>query len=260
MPTHAVRPHQLEAASPPPVSRPPSPLQTGGLHDSVVSAEAAVDPMMSTGLATSPVIIMTVWLGWLLIGVLTAEALARRGHARRTMTALGLAVGPFLPPLVNATNRRRTAAGSIVVESGTHRPGLTMMIAVGGDAEDVADLAFVFDLLRDEVGHIDLVARVDIEDTVGGARSVDRSAHGSRALRTLRGAAAFVGEHQPGLVLVAGPPRTALADFAAAGGYDIVVATGDRRTRERFARARDGNGAPPLLVSPGAGTLTADGT
>lgn len=225
---------------------------SGSAAESSFGAESSFEvASMSVGWAGSPAAVAAVWCSWLVVGVVIADVLARRGHDRRTMTALGVALGPLLAALALGSARWRSAAiEPIVLDGVPDRGGRRMMVAVGGGGEDVADVESVFDLVG--TGQVDLVARVDIEDVAEGERGIANSRTATRAVGALRGAASFVPDHYPRLILVAGPPRTALADFAAEQGYDVVVATGAERDRRSFARAwcRSGGGARFVSTGP----------
>lgn len=241
------------------ISHPSAADASLGVSSSAVEPMYAADPVgvdplstTSVGWAGSPALLAAMCCAWVVVGCVIGDGLARRGHDRRAMTTLGVALGPLLGALAFGSARWRAAtARPIIVDRGRHREGQRVMVAVGGSAEDVADVGSVLDLVGDGIGRIDLVAHVTIEDAVAGERSLTNSRTAERAVGALRGAASFMPDHDPGLILVAGPPRTALADYAVDRGYDLVVATGSERHRETFGRAFRRSGAAPLFVAPG---------
>jgi hypothetical protein len=237
----------------------PTPVAHGNEPPSVVepvtAGEAAhIEPLASAsaGLAGSPAAIAAVCFAWAVIGWLIARLLVERGHDRRTMTAMGIALGPLLGAVAVGSVRWRTAtAPPIVLDPGGHRSGPAMMVAVSGRSEDVAGIEAFLGLVGEGVGHIDLVARIDIEDAVDGELAIAESPNACRAAATLRGAATFLADREPGLILVAGPPRSALADYALGRGYDFVGVTGPLRDRESLARALERRRCPAVVVAPG---------
>ena len=250
MTSHSDRPVRADfvAHGPPPTG----PVETTAA-DSVASADAATAEQLATtsvGLAGSPGAIVAIWLGWIVTGCVVAEVLARQGHDRRTMTALGLALGPLLGCLAIGTGRWGAAAARpIVLARGTDHGGRRLMVAVTGTAEDVADVEPVIALIGSGVGHVDLVAQIGIEDAVAGRGCLDSSDAAIRAARSLRGAATFIADHRPGIVLVPGRPRTALAEYAAEHDYDVVVMTGPQRACERLARTLHASATPSVFVT-----------
>lgn len=118
------------------------------------------------------------------------------------------------------------------------------MVGVGASPTAVADVLPLIDLLPEHVGHVDLVARIDIELTEGPwTESTEATAD------TLRGASVFLADRHPGLVLVPGSPGSALGEFAITGDYDVVLMAGSTRELDALGRVLDREGIAPLLLA-----------
>jgi len=149
---------------------------------------------------------------WLSIPPLLSRAMRRRGYDGGFWLVVGLLLGPVgaalaaLEVFVGGPERSR------ILEAGlTGRGDLSILVVLEADSPTLRPTAALAELSP----HLRRLGLAQILPK-GGSRLDER-----RAEQTLRRAA--IGLAHPELALLFGRPEVALADHAAAGGYDVVV-------------------------------------
>jgi len=175
--------------------------------------------------------------GWLAFGAAATVVMRRRGHDAFTWAVLFLFLGPLA---FVAVPRGRVAAPP----AGDDRPGtLDLLVADDGSAEAREALDVALGLL-DRATSVTVVTVLDVE-----AESTLRGAEAERAARAhLEETCVHAGTLTAAPVdtaLLFGSPAAALESFAAAHGYELIVA-GSR-----------GRGGSRALVGSVAGQLAA---
>jgi nucleotide-binding universal stress UspA family protein len=179
---------------------------------------------------------------WLLIGLVSATVMGRRGYAPFTWLVLGAVLGPLVIPL--AVARMRDARRLPYGPNGefAHRGPVDVLVGVDGSPESRAAAGVVTNLLADRVGRLTLAAVVDYDTALGGPAALARR----EAEDDLSSAAAGVRNlgYDAETIVLAGRPAEVLGAHAADGGFD-VLAIGSR-----------GRGASKLVMGSVASSLS----
>ena len=201
-------------------------------------APSLADPTLSEqALAHSPALVVGLVVLWIALGVSAAGRLRRRGHEARSVTALGVVLGPFLIGYDRLALRpQRHHAQPVVVAAPTPFPGATrVVVAVLGAAERAADAETVLRLSRESLADVRVVTPLPYEV----ATEVDHPDRDA-ALRRLRQAAQFLGDVEPGLVLVPGRGIDAVTAYLADDPADVLVVTGAPTVHASLSRDHAG--------------------
>lgn len=196
---------------------------------SFAESEAAVRDEVAaeaTNLASSPIAVILIWGAWMGTGLVVAGLLGRRGHDQRAFSAMGLALGPFMIGIALGTARRCAASAQpIQLQTGHERDGDTrVLIGATGSGRTVAEAVPLLKRLGDAISVVTIAGIVDYE-AAESPHWCDRKAHVAEQLDTAR---AILAEFDPGLVMLAGEPRSALRDYAASENYDRVLIVNER--------------------------------
>lgn len=164
----------------------------------------AAEGQESTGLASAPLAMPGFFVGWVVMGVLVALRLARSGHDRRTMVAVGAGLGPLMVLLASDIVRRREReAAPLVLERGVDHGGdLDVLVLVQGRPGDVRSVLPTLEAVRPDLGTLTLARAVAYEWTEG---DLDDEAV-SAAFSALLEAAGLLSIGGVGLALHPGPP------------------------------------------------------
>jgi hypothetical protein len=163
------------------------------------------------GLASSPLAMPAFFLGWIGIGVLVGLGLARRGHDRRAMTALGAGLGPLMFVVASdAVRRRERETRPLVLSPGVDHGGdLDILVLVENGPEDVRAVASTLGAVESEIGTLTLARTVGYEWLEYEADN-EVVASASDALLRLWAARWFTARPRRTLVLVAVDASTAV--------------------------------------------------
>lgn len=178
---------------------------------------------------SAPELFAAVLTTWLVIGIILAFAMGRRGHAPFTWLVLGALLGPFGVILaVDAVRRERTVAmPQGTGRAGAGRGGLAVLAGIDGSPESLAALDAACRLLGPRIGRLTLAGVVSYDAAEERTLVSERET----AARAVAEAAARARAFDPETVVLAGRPDEALARHAAEGGYDLLVV--GRRGRGR---------------------------
>jgi nucleotide-binding universal stress UspA family protein len=164
---------------------------------------------------SSELLVVTIGVVWVAIGVSLGLFMGRRGHDAFSWFVLGAIFGPFA--IVLAVGARRNASHG---DEHAHRVGVTgtgptdVVVGIDGSRESHCAVRDVVDLFGTALGRVTLVSVVPFD----ASPEAEREAHAR-----LIGSALEIGDREVDLHVVRGKPATALQDFVASGGYDVVA-------------------------------------
>lgn len=185
------------------------------------SVLAAEGQDIGGGLAASPLAMPAFFSGWVALGVLVAVALARRGHDRKTMLALGVGLGPLMLVVASDVLRRREReARPLLLAPGVdHGGGLDILVLLQDRPEHVRSVVPTLDAVKTDVGRLTLVRAVDfewLEDDLDN-EAVDSATADLVVARDL------VPISSPALVVCPGTAKRAAQRFAPRGRRTLVL-------------------------------------
>ena len=193
----------------------------------------------------APLIGIAFFGAWVTAGLLTAFALSRQGHDLRSTGALGLVFGPLFIPLARELRKNEEQAKPVLVAPGRTREGpVNVLVNLQCPPAGAAAVVPFLHLLGHRLGHVTLVRVLDFE-------SINDDEERASAELELSCASLFLGEYEPGLLLLPGHPLHAPQDHAAAQGFDaVIVVDGSQRAarRKRASSRRMVNPQAPVLV------------
>jgi nucleotide-binding universal stress UspA family protein len=179
---------------------------------------------------------------WLLIGVVAAVVMRRRGHHLFGWGALGVLLGPLVIPLALSSVRSELPAER-VIEAGDRGGGpIDVLIAVDGSPEAAAAMYVAVELFAGRLGNVALAVVPDYETFGSTVRWDERD----EVLRELERDAVEISRRsgrRPEAVLLAGVPAEALQRYALEHEFNVVVA------------GRRGHGASGALLGSVASRL-----
>jgi len=204
------------------------------------------------------IVMLIVAAVFLLIGVVTAVTMGRRGHDPWTWGVLGALFGPLVIPLVVVRRRGDDRAAEKVLRSG--RTGsdpakVSVVVGVDGSPEALAATSAVVALLGDRLGSLTLATVLDL-DAVDAlhAQPDGHSAFERDARAVLDAAAARVAGVDPATVILGGRAADALLAYARDHDVDLI-AIGTRGSG--LSEAVLGSVAERLIREPGVLLLVA---
>lgn len=173
------------------------------------------------GLAGEPWAMPAFLLGWIGIGVLVGLALARRGHHRRTMAALGFGLGPLMSIVASdAVKRREREARPFVLSPGVDHGGeLDVLVHIQHGAEHIRSVAATLNAVESDIGTLTLARTVDYEWLEGDADN-DVVEAASTALVMARD---LVPISNPALLVFPGTVDSTARRFAGRSGRTLVL-------------------------------------
>jgi hypothetical protein len=125
----------------------------------------AVEGQESSPLAPAPLAVPGFFAGWIALGVIVALRLARRGHDRRTMMAVGAGLGPLMVLLASDIVRwREREASPLVLEPGVDHGGdLDVLVLVQDRPEDVRSVLPTLEAVVPDLARLTVARVVDFE-------------------------------------------------------------------------------------------------
>lgn len=184
---------------------------------------------------------------WLAVGAVSVAVMHRRGHDTFAWAFPFLFLGPLAVPVALSADRHRPVEPERPLPPG----GLDILVHCDGSPASVAATDLALSLLGDRATSLTLAAVVDFEaaSTVRG-RDTQREAQ-----NRLDEAARTVAERTAtpvGTVVLFGGTGEALQHYAAANGYELIVAGSHSLRRSALgSRAAAGVHSVPVLVGPG---------
>jgi len=184
---------------------------------------------------------------WLAIGVGSAVVMGRRGYASFTWGVLGVTLGPLVIAVALAARRRRRSGETIVLT----KPRVGMALLIGVDASQASGVAarHAVTVLQPYVGRVTVATVIPVDAMTHEHVTMVAAANATAQWITNRLSRSV------GVVVLEGRPVNALAEFARAGGYD-VIAVGTRGSGlSRFVLGSVATALPsaaevPVLVCP----------
>ncbi|MDX1621598.1 MAG: universal stress protein [Nitriliruptorales bacterium] len=199
---------------------------------------------------------------WVLVGLVTAVVMRRRGHDLGVWAVLGTVFGPFSIPLAAEQVRRAIGVPARRIEPG--RPGggsVDVVVGIDGSSTACAAAAAVVERFGGALGRLTLAAVMDADSAVasGAPDTAELWGEDLRAEGTCRErleqAADRVAGIEPEMVLLGGDPATVLVRFAQDNGYDFLVVGARGRGASKAllgsVARRLASGCPlPLIIGP----------
>jgi len=184
---------------------------------------------------------------WLLTGVVGVLILRHRGHDTYSWSILFLFLGPIAIPLAIAADHDRPHATDERDRDGR----FDVLVAHDGTDASATAVCSALELLDGTLTSVTLATVVDFEaaSTVRGRETTVDSEQGLDAVASRLRLSCGPAD----TVLLYGDPPTALAEFAAAHGYELIVVPTARHrggSRRSVARRLAATARVPVLVAP----------
>ena len=205
-----------------------------------------------SGYVVAAIVIVLVWM---LIGLTLSVVMGRRGHMGWGWGILGAMLGPLAVVAAIATARHEDEDRPAVIAPAQERGGpVDVLVGIDGSSESHLALGRILALLGPRLGRLCLATVLPFEDV---------PAHRAKALADLDRHAQLSGVAEAGQELLYGSPAQALADFAVAEGYALLV-VGTRGAGiskavvgSTASSLAAGSPVPVLMVSAGQGAASA---
>jgi nucleotide-binding universal stress UspA family protein len=184
---------------------------------------------------------------WVAVGIVSSVLMGRRGHDPFGWLVIGMVLGPFSIPIALRSIREERGARARAFERGGSGGGVIDVLAgVDGSTESLDAVRQAGHLLADRIDRFTLAAVIGHEGPASGwSREAD-------AVASLRAMAGDLRELDPGIVVLEGQPADALAHYATAEGFGLIVV--GRRGRGA-SKAILGSTARRLSERPGVPIL-----
>jgi nucleotide-binding universal stress UspA family protein len=163
-------------------------------------------------------LVVAIAAAWVSIGLVLSIVMGRRGHNTAGWLVLGTLVGPLAVVLAIDSERNEARLEPAPLPGGPRAPAgsgpVDLLVGFDGSPESAAALDAAMGLLGPRIGRLTVATVVPF----GGVREQER-----RAGEELRRLEAGMPGRGVELEVLHGHPATALQDFAAAGGYELIV-------------------------------------
>lgn len=171
----------------------------------------AADGSEAAVLASSPLTITAFFASWVALGMAPALGLARRGHDRNTMVAIGAGLGPLMLMVASdAVRRAERAAHPLVVRPGADLGGgLHLLVLVPALPEEARSLVPTVEAMRPDIASF-TVARVVTYESIEGVLDHEAITELSELLRV---ASDLLGVEGAGIELHPGTTETVVNRF-----------------------------------------------
>lgn len=157
---------------------------------------------------------------WVLIGIVTAFVMRRRGHEFWVWLALGVVLGPFVIPLAIERVRFHSRAEQMLREMPTPpREGFDLLAGIDGSDESIRALRTAIDLFGDSVTSVTLATVLDYDADSESAGPEPQE----RANSLLEEAKASLRLDDATTEVLFGRADQALAEFARTHGAELIV-------------------------------------
>jgi hypothetical protein len=107
--------------------------------------------------------LFSVFVLWVVIGVVSAFVMGRRGHAPYPWLVLGALLGPFVIPVALAQTREQQRVSVSHVEPSAYRGPVDVLVGIDGSVESLAAADVVTRLLNERIGRLTLATVVNYE-------------------------------------------------------------------------------------------------
>ena len=195
--------------------------------------------------------LFSVFALWVVIGVVSAFVMGRRGHAPYPWLVLGALLGPFVIPVALAQTRDQQRVSVSHVEPSAYRGPVDVLVGIDGSVESLAAADVVTRLLNERIGRLTLATVVTYE-----AGDVT----GSDARRSAEDELARVATHvgsptsEVETIVLVGRPDLALLSYATEGQFDLLAIGSRGRGASKLvlgsvARHLSGTTPVPVLIA-----------
>lgn len=168
-------------------------------------------------------VVAVVAAAWVVVGMITAVMMRRRGHTLAGWLVLGVLFGPFTISLaIAARSREETAVPTTVFEGERVLGQIDVLVGFDGSPESEAALRHAVRMLGPGISRLAIATVVDFEAAQPDAVAASREVRDA-AIAEAEGAAATVQWPRPEVVILGGRPADALGHFATTEGFDVVV-------------------------------------
>jgi nucleotide-binding universal stress UspA family protein len=193
-------------------------------------------------------------IAWMVIGVVAAIVMGRRGHAPFSWMVLGAVLGPLVVPIMlSSMTREHPAPIASVGTSGTARArdGLDILFGYDGSEESRGALVTAAALLGPHIGRLTIATVLAFQPSKADATAAQV------ALDDVAELAAGLLDRRPATIALVGRPDDVLVQYAREHAIDLLVIAprGRGATRalfgsvaSRLARAPD----VPVAIMPPA--------
>lgn len=169
------------------------------------------------------------FLGWMIIGLVVARHLIRRGHEPRSMIAIGLGLGPLMGLVASSASLRRRSAQPLTLAEGTNHGGLVhVLVLIPGATADIAAIVPMLEAIAPDLAVLTLARPVPYEmlhdDLDASFMEANKAA--------LSKAADLVPIRAPALALWPGPPSVVVAHFRGKYPRNLVLIAAKSRVRD----------------------------
>jgi nucleotide-binding universal stress UspA family protein len=160
---------------------------------------------------------------WVVTGLLTGIAMARRGHSWFGWTVIGCVLGPLVIPVALSSVGRLGDAPAIPVSPGEEGSGrLRVIVGIDGSAESLVAVQSSIALLDEEIGVLTLAAVVGVDAARPDGMGEDQQQAEMALAQAAKVAEGALGRATE-TVLLTGAPSRALLEHATATGADLLV-------------------------------------
>ena len=183
---------------------------------------------VALGLASSPLAMPAFFLGWIAIGIGVAHGLARRGHDRKLMVALGIGLGPLMIVVaVDAVTQREREARPRVLAPGFDYGGrLDVLALIQGHPDHVRSLLPTLDAIKSVLGTLTLARAVAFQ----WVEDQSENEVIAQATSDLVAARKLVPITNPALVVLPGTPEAVARRWSARSRATLVLIAIDGAT------------------------------
>jgi nucleotide-binding universal stress UspA family protein len=190
---------------------------------------------------------------WIVIGVVAAIIMGRRGHAPTTWLFAGAILGPLVVPVMLASMRSQVAAvPSIAAVPATHDTGTGIDVLVGFDGSEESRGAMVtaLALFGPHLGRLTIATVLDFDATPKSRAAAEAG------LADVALLAAGILDRRPETAVLSGRPDDALIRYARelAFGLVVIAPRGRGASRAIFgsvaSRLAHGPGIPVAIMPP----------
>jgi nucleotide-binding universal stress UspA family protein len=186
--------------------------------------------------------LFSVFVLWVVIGVVSAFVMGRRGHAPYPWLLIGAVLGPLVIPVALAQTRDEQRVGPPRIGSRPYRGPVDVLVGVDGSAESLAAADLVTRLLDERIGRLTLATVVNYEP--GDVAESDARRRAEEELARVASDVRPRVTSEVDTVILVGRPDVALASYATEGQFDVL------------AVGRRGRGASKLVVGSVARRLS----
>jgi nucleotide-binding universal stress UspA family protein len=191
-------------------------------------------------------------IAWVLVGLVVAFVMRRRGHDLYVWMVIGLILGPLAIPVAIERIRfhGKESAGAARIPT-PKRAGFDLLAGLDGSEESANALHAAIALFGWDLSSVTLATVLDYDSELSpGAEEARRDAD-----RILDEAAASLEFSPVKTKLLFGKPDRALAEFARSGGFELIVAgaRGHGASKRLFGSVTEqlvGGTEVPVFVGP----------